>query len=78
MLSFTGRDSISTASFLESYKTSRDHSYVNERLAIQIQQYGHKAIPKQSLIAYIRHRGVSCPKVINFLLDKYPSKETII
>lgn len=59
-------------------KTSCDHSYISEGLAIQILPYVLDASPKQTIIAYMRHHIVSYPKVIHFLPRKYASKEKII
>lgn len=78
MVSFTGRDSISLLSFLESYYTSCDHSHFNEGHSIHILPYVIEVNPKQTVTAYMRHRSVSYPDVFNFLLDKYASNETII
>lgn len=77
IVSFTGHDSISILYFLESYKTSCDHSHVNEGLEIHTLPYFLEASLKQTLIAYM-HRIVTYPKFINFLFDKYPSSEPII
>lgn len=78
MVSFTGCDSTSILSLLESYKMSYECSDIIEGLGIQILPYFLKASPNQMLIAYMRHWIVSYPKFINFLLDKYASNETII
>lgn len=78
MVSFTDQDSISILSILESYRISGDRSFVNEGLSVQILPYVLESIPKQTLIAYMSQSKISYLKVVNFVLYKYASNETIM